>query len=433
MALRDYFEKLGGLWQDVFEKIDSFFEEVQQGEHRKALAVGAIILILAILAIFLFVQSRSLDLIITDANGNPIAGALVQLYDGVTGELIGEAVTNENGVAHFDGVDPNRPYTYTVSKDGYGDSTGSYDPRNPDSGTIVLKKRPIGFENPPVLPPTPTPQRGGPIVITPTPTPNPWNQPEPEDGGNPNPNPTDYVADSKLTVHAKDKETSQPVANALLTLKDEATTAFLAQGRTNGQGTLSANVKRGSAISILAQADGYNPTTAVVPINNAENEATIALLSNTSAQSGNGNVSVVDEQGQPIQGARVQIFASPSILDQLTGLIGFIQVSLEKLQVYIVLASKPGYFDGSANLSAGGNVTIVLRVNPNYGASSLTVNTLNADGSPAVNAHVTIYRQVADQYVDVQSQATSTLGAAVFSGLSPESVRVNATAPAGEP
>ncbi len=431
VELRDYFEKLGGLWQDVFEGIDGFFEEVRQGKHQKALAVGGILLILAILAIFIFVQSQSLDLRIVDENGNPVAGARVQLFDGITGELIGETVTDENGVAHFDGVDPNRPYTYKVEKNGFEDSTGSYDPKNPGSSTLVLKKRPgLEFQNPPKLPEISV--SPGPNIIRPSASPVPWNNPWPN--ASPGPNPVQYVVDSRLIVTTLDSETNATVANALITLKDAATATFLAQGRTNSQGTLSANVKRGSSVAIQARADGYNPSDAViVPIDAAENSAIVRLLSENSANSAKGNVTVVDEQGQPIEGARVQVFASPSLLDQLTGLLGFIQVSLEKLRTYVVLASKTGYLEASANLSADGNVTLVLRPNPDFGEATLTVSTLNADASPAINARVTVFQQVQGQFIDVQSQSTSALGAAVFAGLSAQEYRINATAPAGQP
>lgn len=408
-------------------------------DEKKAVTIlsGVIILLVLLFGGYLYYKStQSLTLTITDENGNPLAGALVELFD-ENGNKIGEAVTDENGKAMFPGVDPNQRYTYKVTRNGYDDAIGHYDPQDPDGKQIKLKEKPdprkLDFANPPKIPPLPTPKPqptipgGGSGSPTPTPT-----------GGSestPTPRPTHYVADARLNVTVKDKTTSQPIGNAVVTLYDGATGTFLAQGSTESDGTLQFGVKQGSTVSLQARKQGFVPSDIQgVSINAAEVTTEVLLTATTGPNTGTSRINVVNQDGQPVSGARIQVFASPAILDQLTEGSGRIEATLEKGKTYGVLASKDGFNDKAAQFEPGNDVTLTLEALPaGTQLADLTVTVRNNDATPAAQARVAVLKKVFDQTIDYRTQVADESGIARFTDLSLVSVLVSATSVVGEP
>lgn len=407
------------------------------------LAAGILMFVLLFGGYLYYKSTQSLTLTITDENGNPIGSALVELFD-ENGKKIGEAVTDENGNATFPGVDPNGKYTYKVTRNGFDDKIGTYNPDDPDGKIIKLgkpKSPELSFDNPPKLPPVATPRPrniipgGGTDGASPTP---PGQGIE---GGNPSPAsrprpPTHYVVDGKLTVTVKNKASSQTIGNAVVTLYDGATGTFLAQGSTENDGTLSFGVKQGSTISIQARKQGYVASDVLsVAIDAAEVSAEVLLVAE-GVDTGQSQINVVDSQGQPVEGARVQVFASPALIDQVTQQSGRIDLTMEKGKTYGVLATKTGFKDASAQFQPGNDVTLTLEAYPaGTQMAKLTVTVKNHDGTPAQKARVAVLKKVFDKTITYYTQTADDSGIARFfePPLSLFDVRVSATAASGEP
>lgn len=77
---------------------------------------------------------RNLSGVVRDKSGDPISGAVVQLKNSKTSEVI-DFITKTDGSYRFDDLDMNIDYDLTAKRDGYGDPVtkklSKYDSRKP--------------------------------------------------------------------------------------------------------------------------------------------------------------------------------------------------------------------------------------------------------------------------------------------------------------
>ncbi|MBI5226200.1 hypothetical protein HY994_03085 [Candidatus Micrarchaeota archaeon] len=435
------FQSIGDAIAPIQEKLAEWDEAIREKtDDRLTLpmvaGIIAIFLILLLAVFFISLTSNVFSFSITDANGNPLDGAIVRLFDD-NGNLVATA-RSVNGTVHFDGI-PNRKYAYTVSMDGYETAKGTYDPANLASGKIKLipsKSNPglngsngrspgsnSSFsDKPPDLPPSTVilpigNNGGGGIVPTPTDTPG-------------------FSADAKLIVTVRDNSSDQPVFNAVVTLYDGTTQAYLVQGQTNAQGSLVANVRQGGSILVKAQAQGFAPAEPkYVGIKSAESSVELRLSSAISGQASATNISVVDGNGSAVSTALVQVFSSPPSIEQYTAIDGRLSVLLQKGVAYTARASKPGYQDASKSLFGGDAIQLVLLDNSaNILPANITVSLVETNGIASPAGMVGLFKKINTTFVPLASMTANDQGLAFFYGLQANwTVQINATSSRGIP
>ncbi|MBI2445657.1 carboxypeptidase regulatory-like domain-containing protein [Candidatus Micrarchaeota archaeon] len=435
------FQSIGKVFEGIRERLgewDEFIREKTGNKITLGMVAAAIFLLFILLLSALFLLNPSgVTLRITDENGNPLDGALVRLFD-EDGNLVASA-RSVNGTVHFDGI-PNKKYTFTVSKEGFEDVRGVYDPSAPGSATIRLKPangaQPSGggtgggangglltpSAQPPGLPEDPLILPGGSGGVT--------------GGVEPTPPAPGYLADAELTVVVRDQQAGQPVLNAIVTLRDAATGVFLVQGPTDVQGMVKAGVRLGSSILVSVFASGFAaPQPKTVSISAAQNTVEMRLVSSASGQALMTNVTVLDANRAPFADARVQIYSQSPLVDQLTSADGRVSVLLEKDRSYSVRASKVGHRDATSALQAGQSIELVLfGLDPNATTASLLVAVADANGQPSASALIGIFKQIGPDWVPFTALTSNAQGVAHVEGLQVgESMRVNATSARGAP
>lgn len=87
---------------------------------------------------------RNLSGVVRDNNGDPISGAIVQIKNGKTGQMI-DFITKQDGSYRFDELDMDIDYDLTARRDGYGDPVkkrlSKYDSRKPAILNFELQRK----------------------------------------------------------------------------------------------------------------------------------------------------------------------------------------------------------------------------------------------------------------------------------------------------
>jgi len=430
------FQSIGEIFQSVQEKLEEWDEWIHEKTGDKLslgmVAAGMLLLIVILLAAVFLLKPSGVTFQVLDENGNPIDGALVRLYD-EDGDLVATA-RSVNGTVHFDGI-PDKKYSFTVTKDGYEDARGEYDPTKPGSAIIRLKPATPGGtgggsysppgSNPPALiePPVLLPGSGG-------------GGTGGGGSGEPTPPPQVYIADAELTVVVRDTQSGQALANAIVTLRDAATNAFVVQGPTTAQGSVKAGLRQGSSILVSVFASGYaSPLPKTVTIGGPQTTVEMLMSSAASGLALETNVTVLDATRSAVAGARVQVYAASTVADQITAANGSLSILLEKDRTYNVRASKAGFQDVTAALLAGASAELILNASDaSIPPASLIVAVADSDGLPSATAQVGIYKLIAADWVPFVALTANAQGVAQVDGLQAGwSIRANATSVRGTP
>ncbi len=432
------FQSIGEGIQRIQEKLEEWDEWIHEKTGDKLslgiVAGGMLLLLFILLAGVFLLQPTGVTFQVLDENGTPLDGAIVRLFD-ENGNLVATA-RSINGTVHFDDV-PNKKYTFTVSKDGFETVQGEYDPTNPASAIIRLAPskgggtdsggllNPPGTNPPPLLEP--------PVIL-------PGNGGGDGTGGGglsePTPQPPVYLADAELSVVVRDKSGGQPVLNAIVTLRDAATQAFIVQGPTNAQGTVKAGVRQGSSILVSVYASGFaSPLPKTVVIGGPQTSVEMLLSSAASGQAVWSNVTVRDVNGSAVSGARVQIYTQATVADQLTADNGSVSILLEKDRTYSIRASKTGFQDATGTIQAGQSLDLVLNVtDSSISPAALLIAVTDADGLASASAQVGVFKLIGSDWVPFVALTATAQGVAQVDGLqSGWTMRVNATSVRGTP
>ncbi len=428
MGLSEVLEGFNERIHEALGQLDDFIQDLDDEKRMKFAIAGLILLIAIFAAFFLFFSKPSgFSMQVFDENGNPIDGAIVRLFD-EDGNLVATA-RSVNGTVTFEDL-PNKKYKYTITRDGFETAQGEYDPVNPGTARVRLKPKTPGGTGLQSPLPTPPPLPQDPIVLPKPPT-TPRNDPP---GVDPTSEPPRYLADAELTVSVKDKQNGQGLFNAIVTLKDASTYAFMVQGSTNTQGQIKAGVHQGSSVLVQAVASGYAPSEPkAVAISGPQNHAEL-LLSN--AASGNvltTTIWVTDSLGNSLADARVQIISPAPVVDQLTPASGALSVLLEKGQ-YTLRVSKTGYADAAQPIEAGQSVRIQLNPVSSASGATLVVSVSDQNNLPSANAIVGVFKQIGTEFFQYIAQTANAQGVVFVEGLQTGwTMRANATAAQGSP
>ncbi|MBI5226041.1 hypothetical protein HY994_02255 [Candidatus Micrarchaeota archaeon] len=434
MSFSELVERCVDRIHDFLADLDEYVQNIDEKKQLRFALIGAMLLILFVSFIVMIPKSSfGMTILVSDEQDRPINGASVQLFD-LDGFEVANAST-ENGRVNVRLVST-VPYQIRASHPDYRPSSVDYTPDNPLSAVIRLKTisnsdaNGLSAPTPPPFGPLPLPS---PPVVIPT-----HDDRQSDFADYDSFKQGAYQSDARLRVSVKDKQNSKPVFNAIVTLKDASTSAFLVQGQTNQSGFVDAGVKKDSSIIVKVAADGYALVESqTVAIANETLEVGFLLLSQGSSGAALTRVIVLDQNRNALPGARVQIYSSPPIVDELTSVDGRVSAYLETGKKFNLLATKQNYQDVSKNFTSGESVELTLQLlvsNQSVPAASVLVNVTDVQSLPSKSALIGLFKRVGGNYVPFSSATANENGLAQFQGLEADwTIRINATAASGIP
>jgi gliding motility-associated-like protein len=275
-------------------------------------------------------ETHTISITVVDENGDPIEGATVT----INGE---EYVTDENGQVTLEL--PNGEYDYTVTIDGYDDFTGTITMGGEDVDEIVT-------------------------MTTETHT---------------------------ITITVLD-ENDDPIAGAIVTINGETYT-------TDENGQVTVTLPDGT-YNYTVVADGYHNNGGTITVNGEDVEETVNMVPETEPTY-TITITVVDENGDPIEGATVTINGVTYTTDEN----GQVTVTLpDGTYNYTVVAD--GYHNNGGTIIVDGEdvdetITMITETH------TITITVVDENGDPIEGATVTINGET--YTTDENGQVTVTL------------------------